>query len=438
MSPFEQTIAKNVRYEGCGLHSGTNCRVEIGPGEPGTGIVFFRMDLAPEKPIPATYQFVNVNKGQGRQTTLGLGDEGVLTVEHLLSALHGALIDNAVIRVWGNELPGLDGSSTEYYTRIVEAGIISQNKEREEISLSEPIYLSGKGWSLVAIPSDTFQVSYTLSYGGQGIEDQFAHFTVTPETYQHEIMQARTFCLRQEAELLQSMGYGKGASVENTLVFDGGKPIGNELRYNNEAARHKILDLIGDLYLLGHPIKAHIIAQRTGHGQNLSLVKEIVKQLSSNPSLAKLRRDAAMKKDLDVNDIQRIIPHRYPFLLVDLIKNLEPGIRAVGYKNVTVNEPCFQGHFPGHPIMPAVLMTEAMAQVGAVVMLSLPENVGKIAYFMSIDKAKFRSPVFPGDTMRMEVEVVKKRSRTGMCVGKTYVGDKLVCDAEVKFALVEA
>lgn len=253
--------------------------------------------------------------------------------------------------------------------------------------------------------------------------------TVLPEIFERELAPARTFCLKEEAQALLAQGFGKGANLENTLVFERNLPVENELRFDNEACRHKMMDLLGDLYLAGGPLKGHVIATKSGHSLNLELVRKIV--------MSKKEESLELPSTLTHEDIKKIIPHRFPFIFVDRIENFEPGLRATGYKQVTANDYYFQGHFPNHPVMPGVIIIEAMAQVGGVIMLGKPENRGKIAYFMSIDSAKFRKPVTPGDSLRLEVEVQKIRARSGQCTGHAYVGETLVCEAVVKFAVVD-
>lgn len=438
MNGKQQTIAKSVSAQGVGLHTGLPASVSIHPAPADTGIVFVRIDQDPNLEIRAVIDNVDVQQGQGRQTTLRSGEVKIRTIEHLMAALYGAGIDNARVEIAGEELPGLDGSAADYLELLKGAGLVSQDQERQVWVVERPTYVQGANYSMTVLPSDRFAISYTLSYDHDSLQDQFVFFEISPEVFASEIASARTFCLKHEAEALLSQGYGRGASFQNTLVFDGGSPIGNSLRFKDEAARHKVLDLIGDLFLLGRRIQGHVITHRTGHRQNYELVRKIMETVPASPKKGDPAvMSAPTKRQLNIQDIKKIIPHRYPFLLVDRVTELDPGKRAVGLKNVTMNDFFFQGHFPEHPIMPGVLIIEALAQVGGVVMLCMHENHGKIAYLMSIDHAKFRQPVFPGDTLRLEVVVVRSRSKTGQCTGKAYVGDRLVCEAQVKFAVVD-
>ncbi|MBI1977808.1 MAG: UDP-3-O-[3-hydroxymyristoyl] N-acetylglucosamine deacetylase [Candidatus Omnitrophica bacterium] len=437
----QRTIQKIIRLNGKGLHTGMEVEVVIKPAGMNRGIVFIHVDPSGnESEIPAVVDSISPNGG--RQTSLGRGKVRIRTVEHLLATFHGLGIDNVLVEVHGDEIPGFDGSAKYFVEQVLETGILIQNTPRDYLYVTEPFYLDEGGQSLVALPyRDGLKLSYSLSYQHRDLEDQFFSSVVTPEVFERELAPARTFCLKEEAALLKAKGYGQGADLENTLVFENGQPIHNTLRFPNEACRHKVMDLLGDLYLTGKPLRAHVIACRTGHLQNMKLVAKLRAAINKEKrgSMSKSSSSSSSQpRELDVNEIQKILPHRYPFLLVDKIVDLVPGERAVGIKNVTINEYYFRGHFPGHPVMPGVLILEALAQVGGVLMLSRPENRGKIAYFMTIEGVKFRQPVHPGDQLRLEAEVIKIKSRTGQCSGKAYVGDKLVCEAEVKFALVES
>ncbi len=437
----QKTIKNDIAIKGVGLHTGKPVELKLKPAPPNTGIVFKRTDVSGSKGICAYVpNVVMPEHGGGRQTLLVEGDAKVQTVEHLMATLCAFEVDNVLIEVNGSELPALDGSALLYAEEIRKSGIQDQKVPQEIFKIKEPVYLENGSTSTVVLPSSDLRISYTLSYNNPALSDQYVTFVINKDTFLNELASARTFCLKEEAEALLSQGFGKGANPQNTLVFENNLPIENKLRFPDEAARHKVVDLIGDLYLLGCPLKGHIITNRTGHKQNFELVKKLYSLKEKTNNKENLRKQSGPiieGRTLNINQIMEIMPHRYPFLFVDRVLDIEPGKKAIAIKNISFNEKIFLGHFPGHPIFPGVLIIEALAQVGGIVTMNRAENRGKLAYFMSIDKAKFRAPVFPGDQMRMEVEVIKSKGKIGICAGKAYVGDKLVCEAEVKFAIMD-
>ena len=423
----QRTLKNQAVFEGTGLHTGRKVTVCVRPASENAGILFCRADLAPDLKVKASIE--NVRSDEMRQTAITVGKGRVRTIEHLMATFHGLGIDNALVEIDGEEVPGMDGSALEFTKALIAAGLEEQSVERQFLVVKAPVYIDQGDQSIVILPADSFSISFMLNYRDADLLDQYLSLPIMPEIFERELAPARTFCLKKEAELLLAQGFGKGANPSNTLIFEKNKPIQNTLRFENEACRHKMMDILGDLFLCGKFIRGHVIASRSGHALNVELVRKLMMTTPSEPKL--------ISKTLTVEEIQKIIPHRYPFLFVDRIENFEPGTRATGFKQVTMNDYFFQGHFPGHPVMPGVLIVEAMAQVGGVIMLGEPENRGKIAYFMSVDAVKWRNPVRPGDTLRMEVEVLKKRAKFGQCSGKAYVGDKLVCEADVKFAVVD-
>ena len=426
----QHTILKAVSLSGIGIHTGNKANITLMPAEADSGINFIRVDLPNKPQVKAIVENVLDKSTTMRCSCIGKGDAHIYTVEHLLSALYACSIDNLIVEIDNNEIPGMDGSANDFVNAIMQAGVKELNKPRQYYTVKEPVYVEDGSSSLIVLPANKLKVSYTLNYNHVFLKPDLMEFEITPEILRKEVISARTFCLEEEAEMLQKQqGLGKGANYTNTLVVGKNGVIKNTLRYENEFTRHKILDMMGDLYLFGQPIIGSIIALKSGHALNIKLLKKLDQQRSKTvPS-------AGNSGELDVNEIMKILPHREPFLFVDRIISLEPGKRIVGIKNVTINDYFFRGHFPGKPVMPGVIIIEAMAQVGGVMMLALEENKGKIAYFMSINNAKFRKTVLPGDQLVFKVEAVKVRSKTGQVRGEAYVGDKVVAEADLMFVM---
>jgi UDP-3-O-[3-hydroxymyristoyl] N-acetylglucosamine deacetylase/3-hydroxyacyl-[acyl-carrier-protein] dehydratase len=427
----QRTIAKDAAVSGIGLHSGEPCNVTFKPALPDTGMRFVRTDL-PGKPSITAHPSRLCQRM--RRTALAAQVDGVEvevhTTEHFLAACTGLGLDNVVVELDAVELPGLDGSALDFATCLRSAGIVEQAVARRYFDVASPVSVSDGKSSIVALPyRDGLKITYTLDdHGGALGGAQVVEVELNEESFVKSIAPARTFCLAKEVEMLRSLGLGKGATTQNTCVYDGTRIIDNQLRFPDEAARHKILDLIGDLAHATRRLNTHIIAVRTGHRENMLLVQEL------NRRIEQAERPRIV---FDIASILAKLPHRYPFLMVDRVVEYEPGKTIVGIKNVTVNEPFFQGHFPSNPVMPGVLQLEAMAQVGAIMLMDMPENQGKIPYFMSMDKVKFRRPVHPGDQMRIEIEVIRLRSRMSACLARVLVEDQLCSEAEIRSVMMD-
>lgn len=417
------------------MHTGGKVNLLFKPAPVNSGINFVRVDLANKPTVKADCRYLLDSQYSVRRTSLSMDATEVQTVEHLMAVLAGLQIDNLLIEIDNNEVPGMDGSGSEFLEALKKAQIIEQEAVRKIYAIKEPLCVEEKDSVLLALPADDYSISYTLNYNHPLLKSQYMELVVNAENFEKELVSSRTFCLKEEAGGLQAEGLGKGANYQNTLVVGDKEVIKNRLRFNDEFVRHKILDLIGDLYMLGMPIKGRIVAIKSGHSLNLKLVKKILKQKLKYELGGIALGDVPEGETLDASLIMQILPHRYPFLLVDKIISLERGRRAVGVKNVTINENFFVGHFPGKPVMPGVLIIEAMAQVGGVMMLSPQENRGKLAYFMAANNVKFRKTVVPGDQLIIEVEAGKIKSKTGQVRTKAYVEGKVVAEAELMFAL---
>ena len=417
--PRQRTVSRPVTLEGAGLHCGEAATLTFSHADPDTGLRFRRTDLDGSPEISATLDHV-VDTELG--TALGSGDVRILTVEHVLAALAALRIDNAVIDVSGPEVPIRDGSFADYLAALDDAAPTEQDAEARVIALKSPVTLQAeKGQSYVATKGEGLRISATIDFEHASIGRQFGSFLIDDQGFRADIAAARTFGFRADAEALRARGLSLGASLENTVVLDADGVMNDALRFDDEFLRHKVGDVVGDLALLGARLDAHIVADRPSHRGNVAFARAV----------ATHERQTSRKSLMDTARIMEVLPHRYPMLLVDRVIEFVDGERIVGIKNVTINEPFFQGHYPGHPIMPGVLIVEAMAQTGG---LLLMEKVGemehKVVYFMTMDEVKFRRPVTPGDTLVLELEVVQFRREVCKMRGRAFVEGVLAAEAE--------
>jgi len=451
----QQTIKQSVGYSGVGLHSGNRVNMTLLPAPPDTGVRFRRVDLDGKPEIEARIDNVSETT---RSTTLSKGNIKVHTIEHLMATFAGFNIDNIIVELDANEPPIGDGSARIYSQLVEQAGVVPQNVGAQSYVVQTPFEFQMGDTLMSVFPNDKLKITCT-SADKQGRFTQFFSTEITPETYKTEIAQARTFCFYEEIEYLIKNGLIKGGSLENAIVIRDDAVLTTEpLRYPEEFVRHKILDILGDVALIGKRLQAHIIAVRPSHTANCELARRIVSQItkaqvamqtftpppqqeqkrsepqpsSQQPAVTKIEDGAT----LDNIQVMNTLPHRYPFLMIDKVVQIKGNtIRAI--KNVTINEPYFQGHFPNHPIMPGVLQLEAIAQVSGILMLRQAEFAGKIAYFMSAENVKWRKPVRPGDTIVIDIELVKVRGKIGKAKGVCSVDGEVVSEADVTFMLID-
>lgn len=435
----QRTIQREVSIKGKALHSGENVTLTLKPAPVNTGVVFRRTDIIGKPEIRPEVALVSEVI---RSTTVSSGHAKVQTIEHVLSALHGEGVDNVIVEMDASEPPILDGSAKHYVNLILEAEPIEQDAEREYIELKEPVSVTRGASSIIALPCDHLKITCT-SADDRGIHTQHFSIDIDPETYAAQIAPARTFTIYEDIEELLKIGKIQGGSLDSAIVIKGDKILSKEpLRFKEEFARHKILDIVGDIMLLGKPLKAHIVAVRPGHALNAELCRAILESLKPKPKSNKLDGSGPShilptETTLDVRRILDTLPHRYPFVMIDRVNEIaEDGESLVAIKNVTINEPFFQGHFPGQPVMPGVLQIEAMAQAAGILMLRRTSSENKIAYFMSVDKVKFRQAVVPGDQLVIKVKLTKNRgNRIGAAEGTCSVNGKVVSSGELMFLI---
>ena len=456
----QKTISTNLSFTGFGLHTGKEVDLVIEPAEANQGIQFSRVDLDGHPIVPASVEHVTDTK---RSTTIEKNGVKVVTIEHLLSALYALGIDNALIKINSEELPILDGSAAPYVEALKQIDFIEQSATKSYISLNKSItYKDESGAEILYVPAEEFTLSVVLDYNNKVLGTQYAELREI-DHYADEIASCKTFVLLSELEYLAQSGLIKGGDIDNAIVMvdkkieeEGlrklaklldkeelkiniqGNTLNNcELKHVNEPARHKLLDLIGDLALLGKPLKGHIIAKKPGHHLNTSFAR-ILKKAMNEQEKSKPMYDLTKEPLYDINDIENMLPHRYPFLLIDKIMEItEDGI--IGVKNVTKNEPYFQGHFPGNPVMPGVLQIEAMAQTGGVFSLSKVEDPHLYStYFMKIDNVKFKRKVIPGDTIVFDLKLISPIRRGLVHMGgKGYVNGQVCIEAEMLAQVVK-
>lgn len=459
---YKHTIGGEVSYTGIGLHSGEVSTIRFKPAGNEDGIFFVRVDLPNSPEIPADIDHVvDISRG----TTIGTNGATVGTIEHVLSAIKGLNIDNVRIEIDGPEAPVADGSPIVFFNLLKQAGIVQQDSERVYFEIDGPISFSAPedNVDVVIVPSNELKVTFMIDYKHPYLGTQYT-WLPNMDIYEKEFAGARTFCFIKEILQLKEMGLIKGGSLENALVIaepgisddelahlqsvfgyhdkvtvsSEGILNSHPLRYYNEFVRHKVVDLLGDIALLGMPIKGHILAARSGHKTNVELVKKL-RQIQKKQELQQIyQKKQSTEAVFDINAIMRIIPHRYPFLLVDKITEFVPGDFIAGMKNVTINEPFFQGHFPGHPIMPGVLIIEGMAQAGGIMLLNqLEDPQNHVAYFASIDNVKFRKPVMPGDTLRYELKVISLKRSLAKMHGEALVNGEKVAEGDFMAMIME-
>jgi UDP-3-O-[3-hydroxymyristoyl] N-acetylglucosamine deacetylase/3-hydroxyacyl-[acyl-carrier-protein] dehydratase len=429
----QKTIKSEGSISGTGMFGGEQARVIFRPAPEDAGIVFVRTDVAGAVRIPAIAP--NIAE-RSRRTSVKKGDISIETVEHCLAAIRALDIDNIVVEVEGSEMPSPDCSSAEYVNVLKSAEVVEQQAAQKEFVIRKLVSVTAGDATIYALPyaDGGLNITYDLDYSGHaGIGRQIYSYRLTPDSFEKTMAAARSFLLEAEARQFQARGIGTHISPKDILVIDSDGPIKNSYRWPNECVRHKIVDLIGDLTLVGRPVVGRIVAYKSGHALNQQLVRKLYDMAQQQDRIDKFGTDAV----LDIRRIQKILPHRYPFLLVDKIIEVEGDTRIRGVKNVTFNEQFFQGHYPGTPIMPGVLIVEAMAQVSGLLFAQRLEHTGKLAVLLSMNNVKLRKAVVPGDQLILTAETVRLRRRTAHCKCQAMVGDAVAAEAEIKFMLLD-
>jgi UDP-3-O-[3-hydroxymyristoyl] N-acetylglucosamine deacetylase/3-hydroxyacyl-[acyl-carrier-protein] dehydratase len=412
------TIGGSVSVDGVGLHLGVPCTLTFRPAPSAHGIVFRRMDL-PD--APAIRAHVDAAVLTDRRTQLGEDPVSVHTVEHVLAAVGALELDDLIIELSGPEPPIVDGSAQPFLEALTRAGIAKQPGSVQYLELREPIRFVEGAAEYEAFPAPSLELDVTIEFPHQAIGRQEGRYRISPDRFARELAGARTFGFVHEVEALRAMGLIRGASTQNAVVLDEWGVLDTTLRWPDEFVRHKALDCVGDLTLAGARVRARIVARRPSHRGTVQLVRAMRASMTRETKGAQV----------EIEDIMKVLPHRYPFLLVDrILEHTET--RVVGIKNVTINEPFFAGHFPGHPIMPGVLIIEAMAQAGGMLLMGAIENPeSKVVYFTSLNNVKWRRPVKPGDQLRFELDLLQVRGTVARMKGVAKVDGEIVAEAEM-------
>lgn len=459
----QRTIKQPVSMSGIGLHTGSICRMTFRPAPENHGIRFRRVDLGGAPEIPAIVDHVvDISRG----TTIAIGEARVHTVEHVMAALVGMQVDNVLIEVDANEPPVGDGSAKPYVELLLKADFEKQDAPKDYLIVDQTVHYHNeeKGVDIVALPTDDYRITVMVDYHNPALGSQHSGLFNLEKEFVTDFAPCRTFCFLHEVEMLHSQGLIKGGNLDNAIVIVDRDLDNEEIRristkmgiedsvilgtngvlnnksllFKNEPARHKLLDVMGDLALIGVPLKAQILAARPGHASNIEFARMIRKLYQQKKLVRKFQHERKEGVIFDINAIKKVLPHRYPFLLVDKIVDFQMDTSIIGVKNVTANEPFFEGHFPGQPIMPGVLILEGMAQTGGILLLNGIENPGdKLVYFVAINNAKFRKPVLPGDQLMFELKMTSRKSRICQMSGRAYVDGDLVAEADMMASIVD-